>query len=107
MRSRNNLGNRKHARVGFSRSGFVILEPGGPWIECFIQDVSEGGACIDVGALVTPAIFMLLLSPRGEVRRVCKSVWRKGELVGVKFLTAKELKAASPDDDRLQLQRHT
>jgi hypothetical protein len=96
MRSRNNLGNRKHVRIGFSRSGFVILEPGGPWIECHIQDVSEGGACIDVGALATPAIFMLLLSPRGEVRRVCRSVWRKGKLVGVKYLTAKELENAGP-----------
>jgi PilZ domain-containing protein len=90
MRSRNSLGNRKHARVDFSRSGFVILEPGGPWIECYIQDVSEGGACIDVGALACPTIFMLLLSPRGEVRRVCKNVWRRGELVGVKFLKAKD-----------------
>jgi PilZ domain len=107
MRSRNSLGNRKHARVGFSRSGFVILEPGGPWIGCFIQDVSEGGACIDVGALVIPAVFMLLLSPRGEVRRICQNVWRKGELVGVKFLTAKELKAANPHDDSLQLQSRT
>jgi hypothetical protein len=63
MRKRNDLGSREHARIGFCRPGFVSLEPGGPWIECQIQDVSEGGgACLDVGAVVTPTVFMLLFA---------------------------------------------
>jgi PilZ domain len=84
-------GNRRHGRVAFNRPGFLVLEPDGPWIECFIVDVSEGGACINVGALAVPETFVLLLSLNGEVRRLCQLVWRSGELLGARFLSAKEL----------------
>jgi PilZ domain len=83
---------RKHDRIDFRRPGFVILEPDAPWIECAIADISEGGVCLDVGALFVPEIFVLVLNPSGTVRRACWRMWRQGELVGARFVTAKQLR---------------
>ena len=83
---------RKHPRVDFPRPGFVILEPDAPWIECSIADISEGGVCLKVGALVIPKIFVLVLYSSGSVRRACRLIWRRGELVGAQFVTAQQLR---------------
>jgi hypothetical protein len=88
MQNRTHLGNRKHARVVIERPGFVILEPNGPWIECFIVDISEGGAQVRVGSISVPETFVLLLTAKG-VRRLCRLIWRKGDLVGAKFISPK------------------
>ena len=45
------LGDRKFERVNLHRPNFVIFDPSGPWIECYMVDVSEGGACLNVGPL--------------------------------------------------------
>jgi hypothetical protein len=95
MARREGLGKRKTPRVDFVRPGFLILEPDGPWVECFVIDVSDGGAGLRVGSLALPDIFVLLLTPGGEVRRLCKLKWRRGELAGVTFISAKELLAAA------------
>jgi hypothetical protein len=101
-RDRKNLGARKHVRVNLHKPGFVIPAPDAPWIECTIVDVSEKGACLDVGSLPIPELFGLAFTATGEVLRVCALVWRKGGLVGAEFLSAKELRAgaASPEKDR-------
>jgi hypothetical protein len=65
-----------------------------PWIECTIVDVSEEGACVEVGALVVPDIFGLAFTTCGEVLLVCSLVWRSGERVGARFLSARELRGA-------------
>jgi hypothetical protein len=93
------LGARKHVRVNLHKPGFVIPAPDAPWIECTIIDVSEKGVCLDVGSLPVPDLFGLAFTASGEVLRVCALAWRRGELVGAEFLTAKELRAgaASPD----------
>jgi hypothetical protein len=88
-------GKRKHSRVDFERPGFVILEPDGPWVECLIGNISEGGASLNVGALAIPQTFILLLSANGKVRRICRLTWRKGEMLGVRFISRKELLSAS------------
>jgi hypothetical protein len=83
---------RKEERIIFCRPGFVILEPDGAWIECAINDISSDGVCLDIGALVIPEIFVLVLNPSGSVRRACQRIWRRGELIGARFVTAKELR---------------
>jgi len=45
-----------------------------------------------VGDLAVPKLFGLSLTSGGEVLRVCKLVWRRGELIGARFVTAKELR---------------
>jgi hypothetical protein len=86
------LGERKHNRIEFQKSGFVILEPDGPWIECSLLDISDGGACLEVGDLPVPKIFVLVMTSDGRVRRACMTVWRRGELLGARFVTAEQLR---------------
>jgi hypothetical protein len=91
-RHRKSLSARKNVRVDLHKPGFLIPAPDAPWIECMILDVSEGGVCLDVGALSVPKIFGLAFTAGGEVLRVCSLVWRRGELIGARFVTAKELR---------------
>jgi len=105
-RHRKDLGARKHVRVDLNKPGFLIPAPDAPWIECMIVDVSESGACLEVGALAVPDLFGLAFTAGGEVLRVCSLAWRRGELIGARFVTAKELRqgfgATDYIDPRLQ-----
>ena len=100
-RHRKNLGARKRVRVELYKPGFLVPAPDAPWIECLIVDVEENGACLDVGALAVPELFGLAFTASGEVFRVCSLVWRRGELIGARFVTAEELREglepAEPD----------
>jgi hypothetical protein len=91
-RHRKDLGARKHVRVELYKPGFLIPAPDAPWIECHILDVSDAGACLEVGALAVPELFGLAFTAGGEVLRVCSLVWRRGEIVGARFVSAKELR---------------
>ena len=91
-RHRKDLGDRKHQRVEVRRPGFVIPAPDAPWIECFIVDISESGVCLDVGALAVPKMFGLAFNSGGTVVRVCVRAWRRGELLGARFVSAKQLR---------------
>jgi hypothetical protein len=75
-----------------ARDPDAVFEPEGPWIECFAIDISDGGACLNVGALEVPLLFGLLATPNGRVRRACLTAWRNNELLGARFLTANELR---------------
>jgi hypothetical protein len=92
VRHRKDLGDRKNVRVDLHKTGFLIPAPDAPWIECLIVDVSDQGTCLDVGALAVPDLFGLAFTTGGEVLRVCELVWRRGELVGARFVSAKELR---------------
>jgi hypothetical protein len=98
-RHRKDLGARKHMRVELYKPGFLIPAPDAPWIECQIVDVSDNGVRLDVGALAVPRLFGLAFTERGEVLRVCALVWRQGELVGARFVTAKQLREGFEPDD--------
>ncbi len=91
-RHRKDLGERKQVRVDLYKQGFLIPAPDAPWIECTIIDVSEGGICLEVGGLAVPDLFGLAFTARGEVFRVCSLTWRRGELIGARFVSAKELR---------------
>ena len=91
-RHRKDLGTRKQVRVDLRKQGFLIPAPEAPWIECVIVEISDDGACLEVGALAVPKIFGLAFTAGGEVLRVCSLIWRRGELIGARFVTAKELR---------------
>ena len=91
-RHREDLGERKHVRIDLHKPGFLIPAPEAAWIECQILDVSDQGACLEVGALAVPKIFGLAFTADGGVFRVCWLVWRGGELIGARFVSAKELR---------------
>jgi hypothetical protein len=86
------LQGRKGVRIELHKPGFLIPAPDAPWIECLIIDVSDHGTCLEVGALAVPKIFGLAFTAGGEVLRVCSLVWRQGERIGARFVTAKELR---------------
>jgi hypothetical protein len=92
MRNRKDLGECKNVRVQYGRAGFLIPAPDAPWLECFIVDISETGISLDVGALVVPEIFGVAFNSSGSILRVCSRVWRRGELIGASFLSARELR---------------
>jgi hypothetical protein len=98
-RHRKDLGARRNMRVELYKTGFVIPAPDAPWIECLIVDVSDTGVCLDVGGLAVPKLFGLAFTARGEVLRVCALVWRRGELIGARFVTAKELRQGFDPDE--------
>ena len=91
-RRRNDPGSRKPVRVDLHKPGFLIPAPDAAWIECMITEVSDEGVCLDVGALAVPELFGLAFTAGGEVLRVCSLVWRQGEMLGARFVTAKELR---------------
>jgi hypothetical protein len=69
-------------------------------INCFVTDVSEAGARIEVDdAAAVPDCFALLLSNNGAPRRFCRAVWRKPHQIGVKFArTFAEAVSLKPND---------
>jgi hypothetical protein len=101
-RHRKDLGTRKQVRVDLRKQGFLIPAPEAPWIECLIVEVSDEGACLEVGALAVPKIFGLAFTAGGEVLRVCSLIWRRGELIGARFVTAKELRQRFEPDKLLK-----
>lgn len=92
VRHRKDLGDRKQHRVDFERPGFIIPAPDAPWVECAICDVSEGGLRLDAGHLAVPEIFAVSFTSGGEVVRLCQRVWRRGSLIGARFITTKQLR---------------
>ena len=101
-RDRRDLGARKQVRIDLDQPGYLIPAPDAPWIECHVLDISEDGTRLEVGALAVPKLFGLSLTSGGEVLRVRKLVWRRGEMIGARFVTAKELRqsvvpASKPD----------
>ena len=91
-RHRKDLGERTAARVELSKPGYLILAPHAPWIECVIINVSESGICLEVGALAVPQLFGVAFTSSGDVLRVCHLVWRRGEQIGARFVSARELR---------------
>ncbi len=81
--------NRRHRRLDFNRTVFILYDLASPLFECTLLDISEGGARIEVGTLTLPKTFILLLTPDADVRRFCRKVWRRGTEVGVRFVKPK------------------
>jgi hypothetical protein len=98
VRHRKDLGARRHERVDYQKSGYIIPAPDAPWIECFIVDVSESGICLEVGALVVPAMFAVSFTSCGTVKRLCRLAWRRGELVGARYVTAKQVRQSGKEE---------
>ncbi len=61
-RDRKDLGARKFVRVDLRKPGFLIPAPDAPWIQCYVLDISDNGACLDVGDLAVPKMFGLSLT---------------------------------------------
>ena len=78
-----------HKRVMVNRPAAVVLAPDTQAVDCYLVDISEGGACLWIGTMELSDCFVLRLTPSGSVYRICKPMWRDGELAGVRFVSAK------------------
>ena len=69
------------------RPTWMTVDGGVTKIECFILDVSPGGAKVVTDtALDVRDVFDLALVPEHSTRQSCEVVWRRGKTDGVKFL---------------------
>jgi hypothetical protein len=67
---------------------WISLDSGMTELECFVLDVSPGGAKIMTDAAIDIGdTFGLLLVPTHPKRQPCEVVWRRRNTYGIKFLT--------------------
>jgi hypothetical protein len=78
---------RKKARKQFHYRASILVEGDLKPRPCSIADISESGAkvTIDAGEEL-PERFVLLLTPNGSTRRLCRVVWHADSTFGVKFV---------------------
>jgi hypothetical protein len=70
------------------RPTWMTVDNGVTKLECFVLDVSPGGAKIATDtALDVRDSFELALVPEHTTRQSCEVVWRRGKTYGVKFLS--------------------
>ncbi|MBA2401788.1 MAG: PilZ domain-containing protein [Bradyrhizobium sp.] len=77
------------------RPAWMTVDQGLTKRECFVLDVSPGGARIvtDVAIDVRDRFGLALVRDRPK-HQSCEVVWRRGKTYGVKFLNASEASAA-------------
>jgi hypothetical protein len=78
---------KREARKSLHQPGWITLEGGFAARPCVVQDLSTSGAKVtieDPNAL--PAKLRLAFSRDARTGRHCEVVWRRGKVVGVKFV---------------------
>jgi hypothetical protein len=78
---------KREARKSVHQPGWITLEGGFAARPCVVQDLSTSGAKVtieDPNAL--PAKLRLAFSRDARTGRNCEVVWRRGKVVGVKFV---------------------
>jgi hypothetical protein len=82
------IGTKKRAaRKSLRQPGWITLEGGFAARQCVVQDISPSGAKItidDTNSL--PAKLRLAFARDARTGRNCEVVWRRGKVVGVKFV---------------------
>jgi hypothetical protein len=87
MASRSDL--RAKSRRQFHYNASVLIDGTSSPQPCEIADISEAGArLVLAGECELPERFILLLTRRGEARRLCRLIWRDGLSAGVAFPAA-------------------
>jgi hypothetical protein len=78
----------RQVRRSRHQSAWIALEGKDAKYECTLMDVSLTGAkiFIDVGTRV-PKTFSLTFVPHSRAKRNCEIVWRRGRLLGLKFVS--------------------
>jgi hypothetical protein len=78
---------KREIRKSLSQPGWLTLEGGFAARQCVVQDLSSSGAKItidDPNAL--PGKLRLGFSRDARTGRSCEVVWRRGKVVGIKFV---------------------
>jgi hypothetical protein len=65
----------------------IFLENGERVAQAHTLDVSKGGAKLKLDrSIELPEQFLISLSERGDVLRLCRVVWRAASEIGVRFI---------------------
>jgi hypothetical protein len=76
---------RKNKRKPIRYTAWLAVE-NSPLHGCVVADISDSGAKLDVeNSENLPDKFVLLLSRRTSLRRLCRAVWRTRTQIGVHF----------------------
>jgi len=78
---------RRSSRRALKIPVLVVQENGERITQTQTIDVSEGGAKLKLDRSIDlPEQFLISLSERGEVQRLCRLVWRTAGEIGVRFI---------------------
>lgn len=83
------MDNRHSARQPQRYIAWLDPEHGAPPIRCYVEDVSEGGAKLQVYRSAVPDEFTLCFSRKGDAKVRCRVRWRAGPALGVEFMAAR------------------
>lgn len=85
-RARNSANQRRKPRRTFRYKARILIDKKGTQIPCVLSDISETGARVKLESEAElPEQFVLLFTPSGSSRRLCRVAWRNGMAVGVAF----------------------
>jgi PilZ domain len=73
------------ARTRISRSARIIAPHGAEFIDCTVQNITNGGACLKVANTDDMPETFELTFEQGHTRRACRVVWRTDDELGVAF----------------------
>jgi PilZ domain len=83
-------------RTRIARSAKLIVPRLSPVIHCTVQDITSGGACLQLANTYgVPPTFELTFE-HGRTRRACRIVWRTHDKLGVAFEEARRPRARFP-----------
>ena len=78
---------REPRRQAHKQPAWITVDDGMTKRECFVLDISPGGARIMTDAAIDVSDrFKLALVPAHPKRQPCEVVWRDGKTFGIKFV---------------------
>jgi PilZ domain len=78
---------KREARKSLRQPGWITLEGGFAVRPCVVEDMSSTGAKITINdSNVLPARLRLAFARDARTGRNCEVVWRRGKVLGVKFV---------------------
>jgi PilZ domain len=78
---------KREARKSLRQPGWITLDGGFAVRPCVVQDMSSTGAKITMDDTnVLPARLRLAFARDARTGRDCEVVWRRGKVLGVKFV---------------------
>jgi PilZ domain len=78
---------KREARKSLRQPGWITLDGGFAVRPCVVQDMSSTGAKITIDdSNMLPAKLRLAFARDARTGRNCEVVWRRGKVLGVKFV---------------------
>ena len=78
---------REPRRQAQKQPAWFTVDDGLTRLECFVLDVSPGGAKIMTDSAIDVSDrFVLALVPAHPTRQPCEVVWRRGNVYGIRFI---------------------